>query len=186
MTLVACSFLDDTPTSISNITTAPSEPAPYVIGCDDVLDVEVWKQKDLSGPVTVASNGYITMPLVGDVKAVGLTTKQLQKELTTELAGLVHNPNVMVRVDDPKSLVFYVNGEVVHPGVFSLHSGEVLSQAIAEAGGLTPFADPGNIKVVRRSGERGEEIRVNYWLIQSGKDLQGDIPIQRGDTILVP
>jgi polysaccharide export outer membrane protein len=151
-----------------------------------LLDVEVWKQKDLSGPVTVASNGDITLPLIGEVKAAGFTSKQLEKDLSDRVAPLVHNANVMVRVVDPKSCVFYVNGEVTHPGVFPLHSGEVLSQAIAEAGGLTQFADPGDVKVVRRNRKQAEEIRVDYRLVQSGKDLQGDISMERDDTILVP
>lgn len=181
-----CSVFDSTPVTTRTVAVADPQPAQYVIGPDDILDIEVWKQKDLSGPATVASNGTITMPLVGEVKAAGLTTDQLQKVLRERLAPLMNNPNVMVRVSDPRSSVFYVNGEVIHPGVFPLHSGEVLSQAIAEAGGLTTFADSSRVEVVRRNGEQAREIRVDYRLIRSGKDLQGDIPILRGDTILVP
>lgn len=182
----ACGIVGREPVATTSIPVAQSEPTPYVIGRDDLLDVEVWKQKDLSGPVTVASNGDITLPLIGEVKAAGFTSKQLEKDLSDRVAPLVHNANVMVRVVDPKSCVFYVNGEVTHPGVFPLHSGEVLSQAIAEAGGLTQFADPGDVKVVRRNRKQAEEIRVDYRLVQSGKDLQGDISMERDDTILVP
>jgi polysaccharide biosynthesis/export protein len=186
LAVTACGLFGGAPVATTSIPLARPAPTPYVIGRDDLLDVEVWKQKDLSGPVAVASNGDITLPLVGEVKAAGLTSDQLQKDLDARLTPLVHGPNVMVRVMDPKSCVFYVNGEVTHPGVFPLHSGEVLSQAIAEAGGLTQFADPGAVKVVRRNSEQALEIRVDYRLVQSGKDMQGDISMERDDTILVP
>jgi len=186
LALSGCGLFGGAPVTTKSISVARPDPTPYIIGRDDLLDVQVWKQKDLSGSVAVASNGTITLPLIGEVEAAGLTTEQLQKELTTRLSSLVHNPNVMVRVADPKSRVFYVNGEVTHPGIFPLYSGEVLSQAIAMAGGLSQFADSGDVKVMRRSGAQVQEIRVDYRLVESGKDIQGDIPIERGDTILVP
>ena len=172
----------------TEVVTKPAESAdvgPYKIGRDDVLDVFVWKDEQLSGRITVASDGDITMPLIGQVKAAGLTTKELQANLTAEYARFVHDPKVTVRVFDPASRVFYVLGEVAKPGMYKLMSGEVLSQALAAAGGPTEYANLWKIKIVRRTGDQQIEMTVNYSALRSG-DLRADVPLERGDTITVP
>lgn len=159
---------------------------PYQIGRDDLLDVMVWKQPQLSGQVRVSADGTITVPLVGQVPAVGLTTAQLDDDLSKRLEHFVHEPNVTVRVLDPTSEVFYVLGEVQKPGMYRLMSGEVLSQGLAESGGTTEFANLRKIKIIHRNRGQQVEMTVNYTLVQNGQDLSADVPLQRGDTIMVP
>jgi polysaccharide biosynthesis/export protein len=161
------------------------ESAPYKIGKDDVIDVIVWKEPQLSGKVRVVADGTVTIPLVGPVPAEGLTCEQLQADLTKRLAQYTHNPNVTVRVAAPTSQVFYVLGEVTKPGSYPLRSDEVLSQALAQAGGFTTFADQSAIRIVRRTRDKAVEIVVDYRQVAQG-NLQADIPLQAGDTVTVP
>jgi polysaccharide biosynthesis/export protein len=165
--------------------TAHEDTGPYRIGRDDVLDVLVWKQPQLSGQMRVGADGTITLPLAGQVRAVGLTTAQLKHDLTDRIGRYVHEPNITVRVAEPRSQVFYVLGEVQHPGKYELSSGEVLSQALAEAGGATEFANLASVKIIRRSGDKKVEMVVNYKVVSRG-DLSADIPLARGDTVMVP
>jgi len=162
-----------------------ADQGPYKIGRDDVLDVLVWKQEQLSGRIRVASDGTIMLPLIGQVKAAGLTTTELQTDLTARFVSYVHAPKVTVRVFDPASRVFYALGEVSKPGMYKLMSGEVLSQALAAAGGPTEYANLRKIKIVRRSDGKEVEMTVNYSGVHSG-DLRADVPLERGDTITVP
>ena len=139
----------------------------------------------LSGRITVASDGTVTLPLIGQAKAAGLTAKELQTDLTARYARYVHDPKVTVQVFDPASRVFYVLGEVSKPGMYKLMSGEVLSQALAAAGGPTEYANLRSIRIVRRTGDEQTEMTVNYSGVRSG-DLRADVVLERGDTITVP
>lgn len=164
---------------------APTEVGPYQIGSDDVIDVMVWKQPQLSSRLRVGSDGYITMPLIGQVRAAGLTTTKLQTDLTDQFAKYVHDPEVTVRIYNPASRVFYVIGEVTKPGMYPLMSGEVLSQALAAAGGPTEYANLRKIKIMRRESDQAVEMTVNYKAIANG-ELAADVPLRRADTIVVP
>jgi polysaccharide biosynthesis/export protein len=163
----------------------PTDPKPYVIGADDVLDIIVWNQSQLSGKVRVVQDGTITVPLAGQLLAAGLTCEALEKSLHDKLVRFTDDPNVTVRVAEPNSKIFYVVGEVRKPGAFPLRSGEVLSQALAEAGGLTDFANAAAIKISRRMPTENVMMTVNYEKAEDG-DLSADIPLQAGDTITVP
>jgi len=180
-----CSDANSVQTRVVTNAPAPVDAGPYKIGRDDVLDVQVWKQPQLSGQVRVESDGTITMPLIGRIQAAGLSTNQLQSELTTHFGQFVHDPNVTVRVFNPASQVFYVLGEVTKPGMYQLMSGEVLSQALAAAGGPTEYASLGGVKIIRRAGDAQSEVKVNFSAVKNG-DLAADVPLQRGDTIIVP
>ncbi len=171
-------------TNVVNV--APPKAEPYLIGKDDVLNVVVWKQPQLTGNVTVAGDGTITMPLAGTVTAAGLTTQELQEKLTQKLSKDIHNPNVTVSVVTANSMVFYVLGQVHAPGVYPLHPGEVLSQGLAQAGGLTDFANAKAIRVVRRMPGKDLEMTVNYQRIEDDGDVQDDVVLRAGDTITVP
>lgn len=159
---------------------------PYRIAPDDVLDVIVWRQPQISGKIIVAADGTITVPLADRMSAAGLTTEQLQGELTRRLTPFIGNPAVTVRVAEARSQVVYVMGSVRRPGVFRLRPGEVLSQALAEAGGFTEFADSSDISVTRHTPSDAQRIVVDYDRVLSGKDLSGDIALVAGDTIDVP
>ena len=172
-------------TQVATNMPAPAEVGPYKIGSDDTLDVLVWKQEQLSGRLRVGSDGNITLPLVGRVQAAGLTTDQLQADLAKRFATYVHDPQVTVRVFDPASRVIYVLGEVTKPGMYPLMSGEALSQALATAGGPTEYANLRKIKIIRHSGDKQVQMVVNYSAVNRG-DLSGDVPLQRGDTVMVP
>jgi polysaccharide export outer membrane protein len=162
-----------------------NQPDPYTIGSDDVIDVLVWKEPQLSGRVRVASDGNITMPLIGQIVAAGQTIDQIQQELANKLSRFVHDPKVTVRLYNPASQAFYALGEVTKPGRYPLMSGEVLSQALATAGGLTEYANLRKIKIIRRTTDSQVEITVNYSDVAKG-DLSADVPLQRADTIMVP
>jgi polysaccharide export outer membrane protein len=162
-----------------------TEADPYTIGSDDVIDVLVWKEPQLSGRVRVASDGTVTMPLIGQVAAADETTAQLQGDLTNRLSQFVHDPKVTVRIYNPASRAFYALGEVAKPGRYPLMSGEVLSQALAAAGGPTEYANLNKIRIVRRNNDSQEEITVNYSAVTKG-DLSADVSLQRADTIMVP
>ncbi len=160
--------------------------APYVMAPDDLVEVVVWKQPEISGKLVIAQDGSINVPLAGQVHAAGMTTDQLQKELTGRLSAFIDGPTVTVRVADARSQAVYIIGEVKKPGVFRLHPGEVLSQALAEAQGFTEFAELSSIRIARRTATQTEQITVNYNLVQSGRDLSADVPLMAGDVVHVP
>jgi len=172
-------------TKVVDVDQSP-DPGPYRIGKGDSLDVLVWGREQLSGRLRVAGDGMITMPLIGQTDAAGLTTRELQQELTHKLSRYVHAPNVTVRVANPSSEVFYVLGEVKRAGKYQLSPGEVLSQALAEAGGPTEFANLRKVKIIRYASEKPLEMTINYNAVASDGDLSADVPINRGDTIVVP
>jgi polysaccharide export outer membrane protein len=185
--IAGCSLFDGTPVHEKVISHPEAQTSdPYQIGRDDELDIIVWTQPQLSGKVTVASDGTISMPLIGRVPVAGLTPDQLKVELEKRYARYVHDANATVRVADPASHVFYVLGEVNKPGVYKLHSGEVLSQALAEAGGLGQFADAGKIRILRHKEKETVVLTVNYYVVRSGGDVSADVPVEPGDTVQVP
>jgi polysaccharide biosynthesis/export protein len=187
MSMTACSLFDSTPVKQKIISHPEGKVAdPYQIGSDDELEIIVWTQPQLSGKVTVASDGTIAMPLIGRVPAAGQTPEQLKVELEKRYTQYVHNPNATVRVSDPASHVFYVVGEVNKPGAYRLHSGEVLSQALAEAGGLGEFADSSKIQILRHKEAETVVLTVNYKLVGSGGDVSADVAVEPGDTVSVP
>lgn len=162
---------------------ADPPPEPYVIGKDDVLNITVWREPQLSGKVRVGPDGTITVPLVGVVPAADRSCAQLQAELQERLGKFTSAPNVTVSVADPRSRVFYALGEVKKPGIYPLHSDEMLSQGLAQAGGLTDFADESDVRILRHYATKDVELIVNYKLIQNGKNLSADIPLEPGDTL---
>jgi polysaccharide biosynthesis/export protein len=162
-----------------------TDPKPYIVGADDILNVTVWNQTQLSGTTVVAEDGTIAVPLAGHVTAAGLTCDMLEKSLHDKLATFTDNPHVTVSVADPRSKVFYVVGEVNKPGAMRLRSGEVLSQGLAEAGGLTDFANRRAITIVQRRATENVKMTINYKKVEQG-DLTADVPLEPGDTITVP
>ncbi len=164
-----------------------SRPA-YEIGPSDILAIRVWKNPELSlEQVPVRPDGKISVPLVNDVQAAGLTTLQLKDVLTKALAEYVTNPEVTVVVVQMNSRRVFVLGEVTHPGPIPLVEDLRVLDAIAAAGGFTTFADKRHIKVIRRQQDgTGVEYRFNYSSYVSGGDPLSNLLLQNGDTIVVP
>lgn len=154
---------------------------PYRIGREDVLDVSVWRDPDLSRVVPVRPDGYISLPMAGEVLAEGKTPAELEAELRTKLAPYVQSPRVSVMVHEVNSSKVFVTGEVAHPGSYPLRGKISVLQAIALAGGLSEFANSGGIMVVR-PGDQGGKIPVHYDDLIAAKDIQ----LRAGDTIVVP
>src|ERR1700685_99421 len=187
MSATACSLFGSEPVRETVVPrTASKDVDPYVIGSDDELEIVVWNQPQLSGKVMVASDGTIAMPRIGRLPAAGQTPEQLKAELEKRYAQYVHSPNATVRVSDPASHVFYVVGEVNKPGAYKLHSGEVLSQALAESGGLGEYADPSKVQILRHKETETVVLTVNYNLVRNGGDVSADVPLEPGDTVSVP
>ena len=158
----------------------------YQIGPGDLLDISVWKEEDMQLQVLVKPDGGITFPLVGDHQASGLTTAELTEQLKQKLKRYIPNPVVTVSVLNSVSNKIYVVGKVSRPGEYkATHYMDVL-QALSLAGGLTPFAESDEIKIIRRSNGRKEIFDFDYDKVISGKKLDMNIILKAGDTVAVP
>jgi len=159
----------------------------YRIGVGDLLTVSVWDQKDVSQDgVPVRPDGMISLPLVRDVRAQGLTCTQLADRLTELLQVYVTKPTVTVVVKEINSLTIYVLGQVKSSGALPLKSRVRLLQAISMAGGFTPYAHGDAMVVLRKNGTNEQRIPVNYSRIVSGRSPEQNILLQAGDTVIVP
>lgn len=159
---------------------------PYVIGVADVVRVSVWKDPSLSTDAIVRPDGTITMQLVGELRAAGRTTAQLQADATQRLATVVKDAAVTVSVTEVNSYRFSVAGNVAHPGLFTSRYYLTVSQALALAGGPSRYADTDQIVVVRDMDGWRVRIPVNYDEILAGKAHEQDFAILAGDSVQVP
>jgi len=157
----------------------------YVIGPEDVLDIYVWKETDLSRRVPVRMDGKISLPLVGEIQAAGLTPQQLKQQLINKLKDYVDIPNVTVTVMEVNSFKVYVTGRVAKPGVFTLRSETTILQIIPMAGGFTQWANERKIILVRKEQGQDKKYIINYKKIVSGEDLSQNLVLKPGDTIIV-
>ena len=158
----------------------------YVIGPEDVLYIHVWKEDALSRPALVRLDGKITLPLVDDVQAAGLTPLQLKYQLTQKLKTFIDNPNVSVVVTEANSFKVYVSGEVKTPGIYRLRSETSLIQIIPMAGGFTEWANQKKIVIVRKENGKERRILVNYKKIVEGKDPSANVVLKPRDSVIVP
>ena len=168
---------------------APSHaslPDGYVIGPDDVLIVVFWREKDLSGEVTVRPDGRISIPLLQDLVAAGLTPEQLRDKLNVEALRFVEDPNATVVVKEINSRRVFITGQVTKPGPYRLTSPTTVVQLISMAGGLLEYADKENIAVMRTENGVPVSYRFNYKDITQRKNLKQNIALMPGDTVLVP
>lgn len=170
------------------------EPSDFFLGPEDVLKVTVWKSPDLSGEVVIRPDGTITLPLIGDVPAAGLTANVLAKRIADLLTEYMSSPIVTVQVKEVNSYFIYVMGEVMKPGKYPLKSYANVMQGISLAGGFAPFANKNKIKVLRNvsTGSEGHEekhqiqIPVRYDDILKGTAVPGNFVLLSGDVIVVP
>lgn len=159
----------------------------YVIGAEDVLVINVWKEPDISRSVTVRLDGAISLPLVGEVQAAGRTTVQLKNEITKKLQQYISEPEVAVIVQQMMSKRFNILGEVLKPGSYLLTNSTTVLDAIALAGGFRDFAKQKAIYVLRRNAD-GTETRLpfNYKDVIKGKNIEQNIKLEARDSVVVP
>jgi polysaccharide export outer membrane protein len=159
---------------------------PYKIGPEDMLNISVWKNDALSRSVQVRPDGMISMPLLDDVGAAGLTPLQLRDVLAKRLAEFIPNPEVSVIVVDVRSFRVSLLGEVARPGRFELKSWTTILDVLAQAGGFTQFAARGRIVVLRPTGKTMTRIPFNYNKVVSSGGEEENFYLQPGDIVLVP
>ena len=158
----------------------------YRLGAEDVLLVSVWKDEQLTREVVVRPDGVFSFPLVGDIRAEDRTVEEIRADLVHRLTKYIPNPNVSVAVMKVLSYKIYVVGRVNKPGEYVIgHYTDVL-QALSLAGGLTPFAAENDIKVIRRVRGQQQVFLFRYGDVRKGQDLEQNILLQRGDSIMVP
>ena len=158
----------------------------YVIGPEDVLQVTVWKNDTLSRVVPVRPDGKISLPLLHDVQAAGLTSMQLRDKIARALSEFMPHPEVSVILTDVRSFRVSVMGEVQRPGVLLLKSSTTVLEAIAMAGGFRDFASPSKIVVVRKEGGQTQKIPFNYNKAIRNGETEDNIYLKTGDVIVVP
>jgi polysaccharide export outer membrane protein len=168
---------------------APSDNKPgddtFIIGNDDVLAINVWKEPDFSRSIQVRSDGKISLPLLGEVQAAGRTPLQLEEDITTKLRYYITKPEVTVMVEQINSKKFNILGQIVKPGSYSLTLAPTIVDAIASAGGPRDFAKQNSIYILRQTaGGRQTRIDFNYKAFIKGKAQ--NIKLEPHDTIVVP
>ena len=148
----------------------------YILGPEDVLEITVWSHDDLRRELPISLEGQITFPLIGEVKAGGRTTQQLEKDIAGKLAdGYIVNPQVTISVSEYRSQKFFIVGEVEKPGKYDLAPGTTILMAISIGGGLTEKAAPGRTKIIRENGGMKKEFKATMETL-----------VQPGDTIIIP
>jgi polysaccharide export outer membrane protein len=167
---------------------APSIPIPadYVIGPDDVLTIFFWREKDLSGDVSVRPDGRISLPLINEVEAAGLTPEQLRVRLTAAADKYIEAPTVTVVVKQINSRKVFITGQIAKPGAYPIMGPTTVLQLITMAGGVQEYADDEHIQILRTQNGRSVSLRFNYDEVKRGKKLQQNIALMPGDTVIVP
>jgi len=171
---------------------APQPPKPaavnpdYSIAPEDVLIIDVWKEPEISRTVPVRRDGKISLPLLNDVQAAGLTPTQLSSEIVEKLRATVIHPQVTVIVAQMSSQRIYILGQVTRGGAYPLVPDMTAVQALSIAGGPTPFAKLSKIYVMRNENGENKMLPVNYKAVVSGRMTQQNIHLKPGDTIVVP
>jgi polysaccharide biosynthesis/export protein len=159
----------------------------FVIGNDDVLAINVWKEPDISRSIPVRSDGKISLPLVGEVQAAGRTPLKLEQDIAGKLRSYISEPEVTVMVQQINSEKFNILGQVARPGSYPLTNSATVLDAIALAGGFRDFAKQKAIYVLRQNPGGGESrIPFNYKNVVKGKNPEQNIKLEPRDTIVVP
>ena len=161
-------------------------PPGYVIGPLDVLEILFWKDKDLSAEVVVRPDGKISLPLLNEIEAGGLTPEQLRFRILESARRFVEEPTATVIVKQINSRSVFIMGEVLKPGTYPLGGPTSVLQLIAVAGGLSEFASRDEIVLLRAVDGETQRFRVNYNRVLNGKDLKQNLQLRPGDTVVVP
>ncbi len=192
-TVVAAKSKPEAPVTVAAITESVNSPASkphddsFVIGTNDVLAINVWKEPDVSRSVPVRSDGKISLPLAGEVQAAGLTPLKLEHDIASKLQSYISEPEVTVIVQQINSEKFNILGMVNRPGSYSLSNSSTVLDAIAVAGGFRDFAKQKSIYVLRQNAD-GTKSRMpfNYKDVVKGKNSEENVKLQPNDTIVVP
>jgi polysaccharide export outer membrane protein len=164
----------------------PPLPAGYVIGPEDVLSIVFWRDKDISGDVTVRPDGKISLPLINEVQAAGSTPEQLRIALVTAAAKYIEDPSATVIVKEIHSRKVFITGNVAKPGTFPLGLEMNVLQLIASAGGLLEYADSGNITIIGIANGKNQYRKFNYNDVVKKKRVEQNVLLKPGDTVVVP
>jgi polysaccharide biosynthesis/export protein len=162
--------------------TAPVDPKTYVIGPEDILAIRVWREPELSQGVQVRPDGKITLPLVGELQAGGLTPSQLQAKVVEALTEYINKPEVTVSLQSVQSKKYYITGEVNRPGTFPLIVPVTVLEALTNSGGFREFANTKKITILRG----GKILKFNYNDVVKGKNTDQNVTVENGDYIVVP
>jgi polysaccharide biosynthesis/export protein len=160
----------------------PVNSSSYKIGPADVLNIHVWNEQQFSGPVAVHEDGMFTLPLVGDLKAGGMTPVEVEGEVTKALAKYVRQPLVTITVQQVGSKQYYMDGQIAKAGEYPLVVPTTVLEAISKAGGLQPFANGKRIYILRGT----TRIKFNYKDVLRGKHMDQNILLKSGDHVVVP
>ena len=160
---------------------APVDPKSYLLGSEDVIFIRVWREPDLSESASIRPDGKITMPLVGEVQASGLTPVQLAAQITEKLSQFINRPEVMVSVQAVRSKRYYVTGEVGRTGAYPLAVPTTVLEALTLCGGFREFANQKNITILRGT----KKFRFNYREVIQGKKMDQNILLENGDYVIV-
>jgi len=171
---------------ISQPTKAATDDPNYSIAPEDVLTIDVWKEPEISRTVPVRRDGKISLPLLNDLQAAGLTPTQLGSEIVERLRATIVHPQVTVIVAQMSSLRIYVLGQVNRGGAYPLVPDMTVMQALSIAGGFTPYANVKKIQVMRKGNGVDHIFVVNYKEVTSGRKTEQNIQLKPGDTIVVP
>jgi polysaccharide export outer membrane protein len=161
-------------------------PVGYLIGAEDVLTIVFWREKEMSAEVVVRPDGKISLPLLNDIDAAGFTPDQLRGQLIKAASKYLEDPNATVVVKEIHSRKVFVSGQVGKPGSFPLIGDMNVLQMIAHVGGLLEYADAKNIVIVRSENGQERRFKFNYKDVVKGKNIQQNIVLKPGDTIIVP
>jgi polysaccharide biosynthesis/export protein len=161
-------------------------PPGYLIGTEDTLSINFWREKEMSADVVVRPDGKISLPLLNDVQAAGLTPDQLREQLVKAAAKFVADANATVVVKEIRSRNVYITGQVTKGGAFPLIGDMTVLQLIALAGGLLEYADSKNIVLTRNENGTPKYYKFNYKDVMKGKNVQQNLVLKPGDTVIVP
>ncbi|MBI3560690.1 MAG: polysaccharide biosynthesis/export family protein [Gammaproteobacteria bacterium] len=158
----------------------------YAVNPGDVLTIQVWKEQDLQTDVIVRPDSGISFPLVGDMNVHDMSVAQIQSEIAKRLKKYIPDPSVTVAAKHLSGNRVYIIGKVKNPGVFPMEQYVDVMQALTLAGGLTPYASAGNIKILRRDNDKQLVLKFDYSDVEKGKHLDQNLILKSGDVIVVP
>lgn len=161
---------------------AAVDPKAYLIGAEDLISIRVWKEPENSGQFVVRPDGKISIPLIGEVQAAGLTPEKLSMSIAEGLQKVMVHPEVTVGVEKVNSKKYFIQGEVNRPGSYPLVIDTTVLEALVNAGGFREFANTKRIVILRGS----ERLRFNYNEVTKGKKMEQNILVKPGDQIIVP